>query len=108
MSKTTTPETELVQAALSELDEDDRYRLLADDRRRTVIEILADQHIPLTLTELATAVEAREDTDQSPTEIRIALHHKHLPMMDEGGLVHYNAETHKVTPLESDPDLLGA
>lgn len=95
------PENTEELIATADLSESERYRLLADKRRRLVLDALVDVGTPSTLTEVATEVAAREragterpDSDQS--DVRITLHHVHLPLLADLGILNYNAEEHRV------------
>lgn len=85
-------------------ERDTLFELLADPRRRRLIETLdelgqgarvplADLSERLAATEGSTAGEARHD-------VAIALHHVHLPMLDEAGLVDYDSETNVVETVD--------
>lgn len=78
--------------------EAERHRILADDRRRTVIEILRTSSGPVKLDVLATQLFDRKgespSTDEESLEhVAIGLHHNHLPMMADLGIVAYDPET---------------
>lgn len=88
----------------------DRYRLLAADRRRTVLEVLGERTTPVDLQDLARAVAARENggkrADQGAVQrVALALHHDHLPRMSDLGVVDYDPRTNRV---ESCPGLVDA
>ena len=81
--------------------ESDRHRLLAVERRRVLVDVLADHRSPISLAELAKAVAGREtdgrDIDAGTVErITIALHHQHLPLMAEAGVVDYDPDSKRV------------
>lgn len=88
--------------AVAELDESTQYRLLADEQRRFVIESLrtARRGVDTTLDELAAHLErAQQRTDGTDAEcrnLRCRLHHVHLPMLADVGLLDYDAETKRV------------
>lgn len=112
MSETTTENIE-EQSTTINLANSEYHRLLADDRNRVVLDILVKQEDTLTLTDLATAVEAQETNDNTTKgdareEVQIALHHKHLPMMAERDLVDYDSEAKRVEPNYSTLNLLTA
>lgn len=75
------------------------------ERRRRVLETLAAQTRTMTVDELADAV-AEGDRDGprgdgsggTRSEIRIALHHVHLPSLDQAGLIAYDEEAHLAEP----------
>ena len=84
------------------LTEHERHRLLADDRRRLALDILAAQSSPHGLDALAREIVRREDRRDAAdgevlTRVKIALHHKHLPHMDDIDVIDYDPITHRVT-----------
>ncbi|WP_207592977.1 DUF7344 domain-containing protein [Halomontanus rarus] len=93
-----------------ELTTSDRYRLLAEKRRRMTLDVLTGQNVPVDLTELATGIAAREDgtgavDEETVTRVALTLHHVHLPMLAEYGVIDYNPDTNCVEscPLRFDP-----
>lgn len=88
------------------LPRDDAFRLLGDGRRRAILRFLLDdrRETPTSLSTLATFVAAVEhrngDADQPVGElqprVRIALHHSHLPLLDDHDLVRYDPEERTV------------
>jgi hypothetical protein len=87
----------------TELDETTRHRLLADEQRRFVIGTLqtARSGVETTLDELARHVEkAAQRTDGTEgtdfRSLRCRLHHVHLPMLAEAGLLEYDPTTKRV------------
>jgi hypothetical protein len=87
--------------ATTALSDTARYRLLADDRRRTVLGVLATRTGPIDLMELATVVAVHEsDADEIPDgaleRVAVALHHQHLPKLDEVDVVDYDTEASRV------------
>ncbi|QPV62148.1 hypothetical protein I7X12_15570 [Halosimplex litoreum] len=101
MSETMT-EIELEYAATDELNDDERYRIFADRRRRLTLAVLDERTTPIDLQELASQVVARgegsEADDAGLTEAAIELHHKHLPMMDALGVLEYDPAERCVEP----------
>lgn len=93
------------QQTTAEISEPERCRLLADERRRTALTVLAERSSAVTLTALATALGAREsgriDEQDSHQMLEIRLHHVHLPLMDDVGVVDYDHEEHRVEPRQS-------
>ncbi|PSQ01291.1 hypothetical protein BRC94_04195 [Halobacteriales archaeon QS_5_70_17] len=86
------------------LSEEKLYAALAEDRRRRTLSYLVETGAAATLDELTTAIAAAEDrtppTDLSPSTTRtvgIALHHVHLPKLDEKGLVEYDSDDRVVS-----------
>ena len=76
--------------------ENDWYRLLADERRQTAIEVLASTSSPIDLDVVATQMAVSESDSVAVEEgaverMAIALHHKHLPLMDDLGVIAYDS-----------------
>jgi len=88
---------------ISELDEMTRHRLLADDQRRFVIASLraAPCGDETTLDELATALDRMARREAVPDagyrqNLRCRLHHVHLPMLDDAGVIDYDSRTKQI------------
>lgn len=78
-----------------DLSTSDRHRVLAERDRRVVLDVLADRTAPVGLGELAAAVAARESGGERADEetielVGIRLHHNHLPMMADLGIIDYD------------------
>ena len=82
------------------LPDGERHRVLASDRRRHVLDIVATRSRPVALDSLAAAVLAREGADPADGEARehaaISLHHVHLPLLDDYDVLEYDAEENRV------------
>lgn len=96
--------SDLLNAAGStaDLTESERHRLLEDDRRRRVLEVLADRSGPIRLREMAVAVADREtggdaDDPETVSAVATALHHIHLPKLDELGVLAYDLDDNRIT-----------
>lgn len=90
---------ELISTA--ELGRSERHRLLADERRRITVEVLAERGATVPFEELAAAVDARErdehvEAGEASDRVRIALHHVHLPMLAEAGVLAYDPRTKRI------------
>lgn len=85
--------------ALSALTETTRNRLFADEQRRFIIESLPTVgRDDITLDEFVAQLEEAENVQaDSLQRLRIRLHHVHLPMLDEAGLLEYDGATKRVT-----------
>lgn len=68
---------------------------LADERRREILALLGAEPGPLSRSQLARAIATGEDS-QSARDVSIALHHKHLPKLEDSGLVAYDTEAETV------------
>lgn len=101
MNEATTPDAAEVDADLSAVTTSERHRLLSTERRRLVLRIFDEKPLPMSLEALADTVAEHEATAGSPrvdtaTSVRIALHHQHLPLMDDLGLVDYDADARRI------------
>lgn len=85
-----------------ELDETTRHRLLSDPQRRFVIESLDTAgRTDTTLGALASDLDRAAQRDDSVAadvrrNLRCRLHHVHLPMLSDAGLVDYDASTKRI------------
>ncbi|ELY58217.1 hypothetical protein C491_10489 [Natronococcus amylolyticus DSM 10524] len=86
-----------------ELSDRDRHELLAADRRRVALAILAEYTEPFGIDELAVAVANREaeletDDEERPSVERVALtlHHAHLPWLADAGVIEYEPESRRI------------
>lgn len=85
----------------SELSTSTAFELASSARRQLVAAVLSERVEPLTLDELVAEI-ARSEGAASPGEgdaIRLELHHCHLPKLADAGLVRYDRETNRLTPL---------
>lgn len=78
-----------------EVTEDERHRLLAASRRRAILDVL-DEQSSSGLGELAAAVAAREGVDDVE-RVAVSLHHTHLPLMADLGVLSYDPDHKRVT-----------
>lgn len=75
---------------------DDLVECLADDCRRAVLKVLDEREEPITRDDLARA--AAPPLSARAEELRVDLHHVHLPKLDAMGLLEYDASTTIVEP----------
>ena len=97
---------ELHCRATDEPSTDIALSLLADEYRRLAVEALFGREGPLSLVDLAAAVADRhpdEPAGRSETEIATALHHGHLPKLDDADLVDYDPRSETVTAVRTGP-----
>lgn len=85
------------------LDSDVSGAVLADSRRRYVIDCLEEYETPVALSTLARDVATREgnctvpDVSEDRLEyVRNDLYHKHLPKLDDAGLLEFDASARTV------------
>lgn len=82
---------------MSELDSsvDDVLRALADRRRRQVMDALGESTGEVPVDELASRLAS--DTDMALSNVEGGLHHCHLPILSEAGLVDYDPDSGAVS-----------
>lgn len=96
------------ETGTADLTESERHRLLASERRRLILEILAERSPPVRLEELSATVADRERGDDrrgADVEDRIAitLHHHHLPKMNALGVLEYDPTVNRVESIRVRP-----
>ena len=79
------------------VSDDARYRILANERRRVLLDVLEDADLPIALDDLAASVSEREGRSKGDDHVVISLHHKHLPLMDSLGVLEYSPGANAVT-----------
>lgn len=89
------------EAIPGDLTESERHRLLEHGRRRRALDALGGTTTPVHLHDLARSVAACEESGDaaaggSVERVATALHHVHLPKMDDLGVVDYDPATHLV------------
>jgi repressor of nif and glnA expression len=75
--------------------DDEVFSVLADCRRRQILRYLHESDSPEGIESIADAIEDRHSAPPR-RELRIALHHKHLPKLDAAGLIEYAAGDNRV------------
>lgn len=70
------------------------HRILADEKRRIVIEVLNEQPA-ISLDGLAEEIASR--TGESAETVKIPLHHNHVPLLDDVGVLDYERDRGRVT-----------
>lgn len=94
-----------------ELTESERHRLLAARQRRLVVDVLADRAGPVDLEALASTVATLEAdsataTSEATAQVEMHLHHAHLPMLDDAGVLDYDPEANRVVGWQLPDQLL--
>jgi len=96
-------------AGTAGLSTSDRHRVLAAKHRRRALDVLAEQTTPVDLETLAAAVAAHEGEagadEETVEQVTISLHHTHLPLMADVGVVDYDPDA---TLVESYPHRPGS
>lgn len=84
-----------------DLSASDKHHLLVSRRRRLVLALLAERSDEVELENLAATLARREAGAETVDEetvdrVKLTLHHRHLPMMDDLGVVDYDADLCRV------------
>lgn len=100
--KSTFTDTPNTHPATAELSTSEYHKLLSVDRRRLLLELLAEQVAPVGLTECATQLaaaeaEASDATPEAVDDVALALHHIHLPKLAEFGVIEYDPGRNQIT-----------
>lgn len=78
---------------------DELFGVLREERRRTVLSVLAGRSGPLDVRELARAVAERghdDPSDEVVEDVHVTLHHVHLPKLAAVSLVDYDRDARTV------------
>ena len=96
---TKTPTRTTYNPSTVDLTAGDIFPLLADDRRRNMLQYLAQRTGSVSLGELAEQVAIWEDdpTYDQYERILTSFHHRHLPKLTEAEVVEYDVERETVT-----------
>lgn len=82
---------------------EDLYEILASTRRQHVLAVLSEREEAVDLSELATEVAERETggivDDGAVEEVRISLHHTHLPKLADVDVIAYRREVNRIEPI---------
>ncbi|ACM58991.1 DUF7344 domain-containing protein [Halorubrum lacusprofundi] len=90
-------ESALEDGSSSGITDDQLYRVFADPVRRTALAVLDDTSTPTSLETLAYGIESDPEADVACVDAcSVALHHRHLPILDEAGLVDYDPPTNTI------------
>lgn len=84
---------------------DEMLSAVANDRRRTALRVLHGADGAVAFDTLANNVIARVRATEGavdPKEVRTVLHHVHLPVLDESGLIDYDTDAMEIRPVSGD------
>lgn len=93
------------------LTADELFHILADDRRRATISLLATVEGSVELASLAERILDERGDGQSAEEeqalrVYMSLYHSHIPKMEEAGLVSYSQHDDTVSPTDGLDDAI--
>lgn len=102
-------EIRITYSDLDDCTESEFHRLLSATQRRQAIDLLTDRSPPVSLEDLARAMIESEDSGGTVTKTRleqtmVSLHHRHLPMMDEVGVITYDIHERQIVSCPSVSD----
>jgi len=85
----------------TDLPAGERYELLESDRRRIALRVLERRRSPVELSTVAEAVASSEEgvdarDDEAVSHVAVSLHHRHLPKMDDLGVIDYDPRSNRV------------
>ncbi len=82
---------------------DDVFSVMADERRRQVLAVLADESTAMDVSTVVERVADRLPSDESkpPSRLRVTMRHRHLPEMDSAGLIEYDSESRTIEATDS-------
>ena len=106
-----TSDTPIEEPRTTGISEGEYHRLLSSERRRVALEVFDSWGAPYELGELAAAVASMEADDGEPDdahveEAAVMLHHVHLPMLSEIGVIEYDEEATRIVPSQPAIDAL--
>jgi hypothetical protein len=90
---------------MTELSNDELFRLLSSSRRRYIIYLLYKEGGSMSLNDLATRIAAEENdkpvaevTDSERQRVYISLYQTHLPKLEDADVVEYDEDERVVSP----------
>jgi hypothetical protein len=89
---------------------EERQYLLSSPARRAALAVLAENASTMTLADLASKMAATggdASVDEDVRDLKLVLHHNHLPRLAEAGLVEYDASANSVRPRTERLPVLG-
>jgi hypothetical protein len=83
------------------------FKLLADHRRRVLLQYLRDTEAPMPIAALVTELTQRDEhvSPDENTDTEIAVHHIHLPKLADAGVIEYDQSAQQAAytaPLQVD------
>jgi len=92
-----------------DLSESVVFELISQKHRRYVIDVLASQESPLTLSELVDAVAAKKQEEPVDTAdnsaLSVRLYHVDLPKLHEYGIIEFDPSAGRIQPTDKLPAL---
>ncbi|MFC7213362.1 ArsR family transcriptional regulator [Saliphagus sp. GCM10025334] len=91
------------QSRTGSLAESDVFHILGNDRRRAIVQLLADEHGRLDVSDVASEIASAEtDGGSVPNNlyksVYVSLQQTHLPQLEEDGVIEYDSTAKTITP----------
>ncbi len=102
-----------VQTSRSEsLAESEVFHILGNDRRRAIVQLLAQEPGQVGVSDIATEIAASEsDTTPVPNNlyksVYVSLQQTHLPQLEEDGIIEYDSDAKTIAPGPNFQTVLG-
>jgi len=79
------------------------FEIFRHETRIQIVEVLVSEDVPVNCTTLAAALPDEPSiSTQSASSAEQSLHHLHLPVLEDTGIITYDAETERITSFDQD------
>ncbi|WP_049925950.1 DUF7344 domain-containing protein [Halopiger goleimassiliensis] len=101
-----------VQTSRSDsLEESEVFHILGNDRRRAIVQLLAEESGQVDVSDVATEIASTEsDTTPVPNNlyksVYVSLQQTHLPQLEEDAVIEYDSDAKTITPGPNFDDVL--
>jgi DNA-binding transcriptional ArsR family regulator len=94
------------------LEESEVFHILGNDRRRAIVQLLADEGGQIDISDVANEIAAAEsDTTPVPNNlyksVYVSLQQTHLPQLEEESVIEYDSDAKTIQPGRHFDDVLG-
>ncbi|ELY48744.1 DUF7344 domain-containing protein [Natronolimnohabitans innermongolicus] len=94
------------------LEESEVFHILGNDRRRAIVQLLAEEGGQVDVSDVASAI-AADETDTTPVpnnlykSVYVSLQQTHLPQLQEDAVIEYDSDAKTIQPGPHFDDVLG-
>ncbi|TYL37511.1 transcriptional regulator [Natronococcus pandeyae] len=94
------------------LEESEVFHILGNDRRRSIVQLLAEESGQVDVSDVATEIAAAE-SDSTPVpnnlykSVYVSLQQTHLPQLQEDAVIEYDSDAKTIRPGPNFDDVLG-
>jgi DNA-binding transcriptional ArsR family regulator len=94
------------------LEESEVFHILGNDRRRAIVQLLAEESAQIDVSDVATEIAATE-SDSTPVpnnlykSVYVSLQQTHLPQLQEDAVIEYDSDAKTIRPGPNFSDVLG-